>query len=70
LCGLALKSDGSLIAWASSSWGLMDVPPGNDFVAISAAACHSLALTPEPSHALAARLRWGDGEEETLVVLE
>jgi hypothetical protein len=42
---LALRSDGSLVAWGNDSYGqVSNVPAGNDYVAISAGRWHSLAL--------------------------
>jgi alpha-tubulin suppressor-like RCC1 family protein len=43
---LALRDDGSLVAWGRASYGapLLTVPSGNDFVAIAAGWSHSLAL--------------------------
>jgi len=41
---LALRSDGSLVAWGYNSDGQCDVPAGDGFVAISAGDWHSLAL--------------------------
>jgi alpha-tubulin suppressor-like RCC1 family protein len=41
---LALKADGSLVAWGDNTQGQCDVPAGNDFVAIAASDWHSLAL--------------------------
>jgi alpha-tubulin suppressor-like RCC1 family protein len=43
---LALRDDGSLLAWGLTSYGapLLTVPSGNDFVAIAAGWSHSLAL--------------------------
>jgi len=61
--GLALKSDGSLVAWPTK-WApcplppvITDVPSGNDFVAIAAGSSHSLALKSDGSVAA-----WGLNE--------
>ena len=46
---LALKSDGSIVAWGDNTYGQIDVPAGNDFVAIDAGQLHSLALKADGS---------------------
>ena len=52
---LALKNDGSIIAWGSNEhpdfgyMGQANPPPGNDFVAIAAGYYHSLALRSDGS---------------------
>jgi hypothetical protein len=46
---LALKSDGSIVAWGDNSQGQCNVPSGNDFVAIAAGGSHSLALKSDGS---------------------
>ena len=45
---LALKSDGSIVAWGDNSYGQCDVPsPNSDFLAIAAGMNHSLGLRPD-----------------------
>lgn len=46
---LALKSDGSIIAWGDNRRGQATYPEGNDFVAISAGDYHNLALKSDGS---------------------
>jgi hypothetical protein len=46
---LALKSNGSVVAWGDNSYGQCNVPDGNDFVAVAAGASHSLALKSDGS---------------------
>ena len=46
---LALRQDGSLVAWGWNDYGQCDVPEGNDFVAIAAGHWHSLALRADGS---------------------
>jgi hypothetical protein len=41
---LALKEDGSIVAWGDNTVDQCNVPPGNDYIAIAASDCHSLAL--------------------------
>ncbi|MDY0150656.1 MAG: FlgD immunoglobulin-like domain containing protein [Candidatus Cloacimonas sp.] len=41
---VALKSDGSLVAWGWNDYGQCNVPTGNDYVAIAAGGYHSVAL--------------------------
>ena len=41
---LALKSDGTIVAWGNNDYGQADPCDGNDFVAIAAGWRHSLAL--------------------------
>ncbi len=52
---VALKSDGSLVAWGQNLDGQCNVASGNDFVAVAAGGRHGLALRDDGS--LAA---WGD----------
>jgi hypothetical protein len=47
--GLAIKSDGSLVAWGSNDYGECNVPQGNNFVAISGGKWHSIALREDGS---------------------
>jgi len=42
--GLAIRSDGTLVAWGNNDWGLANVPDGNDFVAVATGGTHGLAL--------------------------
>ena len=51
---LALRGDGSLVAWGWNDYGQTDVPEGDDFVAIAAGHFHSLALRKNGSVAM-----WG-----------
>jgi len=47
---VALRSDGSLIAWGHNTHGQCEVPLGNDFVAIEAiGGYHSLAVKSDGS---------------------
>lgn len=41
---LAMKSDGSIVAWGQNNYGQATPPDGNDFLAIAAGEEHSLAL--------------------------
>jgi hypothetical protein len=46
---LALKSDGTVVAWGNNGSGQASVPPGlADVIAVSAGAYHSLALVGHP----------------------
>ncbi len=48
---LALKYDGTVVAWGDDSAGQTNVPPGlNNVVAIAAGGFHSLALKNDGSH--------------------
>lgn len=55
----AMRSDGSLVAWGRNDRGQLDVPPGNDFVALARGAMthHGLALRADGSIA-----GWGDND--------
>jgi len=54
--GLALKSDGSVVAWGNNSFGQTHVPAGlNSVVAIAAGDRHSLALKSDGTV-----VEWGD----------
>jgi len=57
---LALKSDGSLVAWGENSFG---VPGGNDFVAVSAGSYRGLALRSD-----GALVGWGENSNGLFVV--
>lgn len=46
---VALKSDGSLVAWGDDTDGKLNVPAGNDFIAVSAGENHTLALRSDNS---------------------
>jgi alpha-tubulin suppressor-like RCC1 family protein len=46
---LALKLDGSVIAWGSNEFGETEAPDGTDFVAVAAGTHHSLALMKDGS---------------------
>lgn len=52
---VALRDDGSLVAWGWNDYGQTDVPAGSDFVAISAGHFHSAALRAAGSFAV-----WGE----------
>lgn len=52
---LALKSDGSLVAWGDNTFGQCDVPSRVDFVYISAGAYHSVAIRSDGTISA-----WGD----------
>jgi Tol biopolymer transport system component len=57
--GLALLSDGSIMAWGYNSWGQCDVPalpPGVRYVQVSAGDYHSLARRSDGTV-----VGWGDG---------
>ena len=54
---LALKADGSIVAWGDNSLGQMNVPaPNSDFVAVAAGTTHSLGLKADGSI-----VAWGCG---------
>ncbi|MDD5667014.1 MAG: hypothetical protein PHS26_06850, partial [Actinomycetota bacterium] len=46
---LALRSDGSLAAWGVNNQGQLNIPSGDNYVAISAGAYHCLALREDGS---------------------
>ena len=46
---LALKADGSIVAWGWNDDGQATAPAGNDFIAIAAGKYHSLALKADAS---------------------
>ena len=46
---LAVKSDGSLLAWGYNDDGQCDVPDGNNFETVAAGGWHNLALKPDGS---------------------
>jgi len=46
---LALKSDGSLVAWGYNKYGECNIPAGTDYTAIAAGTNHSLALKSDSS---------------------
>ena len=54
---VALKSDGSLVAWGSNSSGQCDIPAGNDFVAVAAGYYHNVALKSD-----GALVAWGSND--------
>jgi hypothetical protein len=53
--GLALRKDGSILAWGIDDCGQATPPAGNDFVAIAAGYYHSIALKSDGSI-----VAWGD----------
>lgn len=58
---VALKADGSLVAWGFPNQGITNVPVGNDFVRITSGAYHNLAAKADGS-----LVGWGsDGEYQT-----
>ena len=57
---LALREDGSLVAWGGKNEdGELDVPEGNEFVAIAAGAAYSVALRDDGSLSAWGRDLWG-----------
>jgi len=56
---LALKSDGSIVAWGDNHDGRATPPSGNDFVAISAGGAHNLALRSD-----GCIVAWGDNSSD------
>jgi len=63
--GLAIRSDGSLVAWGSNSYGQCNVPGGNDFIAIAGGSRHSIALKSDGSI-----IGWGDNTNGQIDVPE
>jgi hypothetical protein len=53
---LAIRADGSLVGWGDNDHGQIDVPSGNDYVAVAAGSDHSLALRADGSI-----VGWGTG---------
>jgi hypothetical protein len=41
---VALRADGSLVAWGDNLWGQTSIPSGTDFVSVSAGAEHGVAI--------------------------
>ena len=58
LPNLALKGDGSLIAWGDNDFGQCNVPAGNNYVAVGAGLYHGLALRSDGS-----LVGWGRNSE-------
>ncbi|MHC4213076.1 MAG: hypothetical protein ACYSWP_06865 [Planctomycetota bacterium] len=56
---LALKYDGSIVAWGDDRYGLATPPDGNDYVAIAAGDNHSLALKYDGSI-----VGWGENDSD------
>lgn len=54
---LALRADGSVVAWGDNTYGQSAVPAGNNYVTIAAGADHSLALRNDGSI-----VGWGDND--------
>jgi hypothetical protein len=46
---VALRSDGSLVAWGENNYGVCDVPGGNDYIKVSAGNYHNVALKSDGS---------------------
>jgi len=46
---VAIRSNGSLVAWGMGSYGQCNVPEGNDFVDVAAGGYHSVALRSDGS---------------------
>ena len=46
---LALKADGSIVAWGLNDYGQLDIPVSNNYIGVSAGSGHSVALIPEPT---------------------
>lgn len=60
---MALRSNGTIIAWGSNYFGQCNVPAGNDFVAISAGGSQSLALRSNGTVVC-----WGDHDNDMHIV--
>ncbi len=54
---LALRTDGSLVAWGRNNYGQCDVPSGTNYVAIAAGGWHNLALKSDGSI-----VAWGNND--------
>jgi formylglycine-generating enzyme required for sulfatase activity len=55
---LALRSNGSIVAWGDNRWGMADPPDGNDFVAIAAGTYYSIGLKSDGTI-----VGWGSGAD-------
>ena len=55
----ALRTDGSLVAWGDNSLGLLNVPSGNDFVAVTASMSGHFAVALRANGSL---VFWGEGD--------
>ena len=45
---VAIKDDGSLVAWGDNTYGRCDVPAGNNFLAIACGSEYTVAIIPGP----------------------
>jgi alpha-tubulin suppressor-like RCC1 family protein len=59
---LALREDGSIVAWGKSSFNVLNVPTGNGFIAIDAGWAHDLALRSDGSI-----VAWGVAENPSIL---